>query len=128
MKTALTLALILTASWAWGQDSERIATPTYWSAVGVAAGVTAVDAFTTVANVGPHSRTCPVEVYSPWLYGSQPSAGRTAALMAGEVFLSSFAAYEIKRRGHRRLWLTPLAWTAVTHARGTINNLSRCTQ
>lgn len=119
MKSALTLALILTASWAWGQDSQRIATPIYWSAVGIAAGFTTTDLTTTL------QLSCKVETANVWLYGPHTSAARTVPLMAAQVAGAAAVSYFAKRSHGpmHRLWALPLMLTASSHAVGTAHNL-----
>lgn len=127
MKLLSTLILLMCSSWAWGQD--KIATPTYWTAVGIAASSAAADASTTLLLIGPQSHTCPLEVWTPELYGEQPKPARTIAVMGSEVIGAAVLSYEWRKHVHGRvgrMWLTPLAYVAAVHARATIHNASYC--
>jgi len=119
MKAALTLALILAASWAWGQEQPKIATPLYWTAVGAASALTGWDAQSSQAGYSrnPYCQ----EIGTAWLYGARPSAEREWLTMSGEVVASSAVSYLLKRH-HRRWWIVPLVWTASVHAHGAISN------
>jgi hypothetical protein len=124
MKNAIMLTLlILTASWVWGQDQPKIATPAYWSAVAATSALTAWDAQTALAGYA-RDPYC-YESATPWLYGRRPGAAREYSFIAGEVVVSATASYLLKRH-HQRWWLAPLAWTAGVHAYGIVNNLGVC--
>jgi hypothetical protein len=125
-KAALTLALILAASWAWGQDFDaaaapqvKIATPLYWSAVGIAAGFTAADLTTTL------QLPCTVERANPWMYGVHHPAERAAPIMIAQVAGAAAVSYFAKRSHGpmHRLWALPLMIAASSHAVGTAHNL-----
>ena len=122
------LFALLCTSLCWGQvvvSASKIATPTYWTAVGVAAGLTAMDAGTTLTLIGPN-RGCTVEGWSPGLYGRHPQAARVIPLMAGQVTAAALLAYEARRhRCSRRFWVIPLIAVGA-HAHGAIHNLQVC--
>lgn len=117
---ALVLLLLVAASRAQSTTEPRIAGPSYWSAVGATALVTAADAGTTLAI--PNVR----EVSTPWLYGTHPRPARTIIAMSLEVVGSSLVAYELKKNhGGRmsRYWWAPLAYMTAVHGKGTIHNI-----
>lgn len=81
------------------------------------AGATALDGYTT-ANA---CRGC-YEVVSPVLYGRQPSAGRTAAVMGAEFAVVTTLAYVLPRTPLRKFWWLPQVLHISTHATGGIHN------
>jgi hypothetical protein len=120
------LFCVMTGALCWGQ--ERIASTSYWTATGAAIGAATADAITTSLMVGK-GHGCRREVFSPSVYGTQPTPARTVLIMAGGVSLAAIASYEAKKHLHgkaARLWSVPLLYVASANARGAINNVEHC--
>lgn len=114
---AIGLVLLIMVAASKAQDAERIATPSYWTAVSATTSLVAADAVTTLRIPNATER------FSPWLYGQHPRPARTVAVMAGEDLFAALAAYELKKH-HSRLWAAPLAYMGFVHGRGMIFNLT----
>jgi hypothetical protein len=105
-------------------SSARIADKSFWTTIAITISTNSADAFTTAKWVG-NADHCQYEAWSPWLYGRQPSAGRTVGVMAAEtVGVASFS-YFLKKK-EKRYWRLPLLLSAGAHSMGAIHNFSNC--
>lgn len=134
MKPALRLAFLIaaTTSIALGQVSDapaKVADRKFWAITSWNVAASFTDGATTVLQVG-HTKTCPLEVESPILYGRNPDAGRTGAIMGGLLLATALASYEAKKH-QAHLWKIPL-WpgiqssVALAHTLGAAHNLLTC--
>jgi hypothetical protein len=98
--------------------------PVYWTVFGAAAAGASLDAYTTARYVG-HEGHCDHEEMSPWLYGTKAHDARVIAIIAAEVVGSATLSYLLKKKG-KKWWSAPLLYTTAIHARGAVNNFSRC--
>jgi hypothetical protein len=100
----------------------------YWTALGAASLGVTLDAYTTIATIGPGNR-CNAEVESPSLYGRVPAPARTVAVMGAQLGTAIFLSRELRRRSRRknmrRLTLLLAASNAV-HFAGAIHNERVC--
>ena len=95
----------------------------YWLAAGITVAAIGADFGSTVALVGHGS--CPVEAYSPFMYGRRAEPARVGVVMALEASFALGVGYWAKKHNHR-LWAAPMLYMTAVHTRGTINNLRRC--
>jgi hypothetical protein len=134
MKALSTHIVLLFASLCWGQESQPIATPTYWTAAAMAGIGTALDAYTTVTRIHPATHpyefACTEEVWAPELYGKHPHAVRVSLVMGAEFAGSILVSRELKKRLKGKIlgraWLLPLAYEANSHWQGAIHNFQHC--
>lgn len=96
----------------------------YWSAASVAVAAVAVDGYSTVAWIG-RGEGCDYEAWSPMLYGRHPQPARVASVLAVETSLALGTAY-LLRRHHSKLWVAPVAFLGISHARGAAHNFQNC--
>jgi hypothetical protein len=119
------------------QDKSRRA---FWIQTSVAAAAMTADGVTTFAfrrtgTVTYHQPPavtitetyplCSRETGTPWLYGSTPSRGRMAAILAGEFTASALAGRWLQKKG-KWYWRVPQSVLTGTHAAGAISNFSNC--
>jgi hypothetical protein len=105
-------------------SSARTADKAFWLTTAITIGANSADAFTTAKWVGNRDH-CQYEAWSPWLYGSQPSAARAVGVMAAETAGVASFSYVLKKK-QKRYWRLPLLLSAVGHGMGAINNFSKC--
>ena len=95
----------------------------YWSAAGITVAAIGADFGSTIALVGHGS--CPVEAYSPWMYGRRAAPARVGVTMALEASVALGVGYWAKKH-NKRLWWAPMAYMSAVHSRGLANNLQHC--
>ena len=128
----LILVLLVSSAIACAQLPDapsHVVDRSFWLVTSWNAASTIGDAATTLALVG-HTEQCPYEVWSAPLYGRQPQAARTTAVMGGLFAASVVLSYELKRHNAHiwkvQLWTLPQVYMASTHTAGVFNNLKRC--
>lgn len=92
-------------------------------------GSTFADSYTTMFAtqnwLAGKTNVCNVEVQSPYLYGTHPTAGRAYAVASAKSAGSLLAAYYL-RKHHNKFWSLPLIATSVTGLQGVTQNMRAC--
>ena len=125
------LMILVLGSICWGQTLESVPRwsrdKLFVSTMLFSAAAHGIDGFTTADMIGPNSRTCPEEIWTPWMYGKHPSPGRVAGVVAVEFGMSTGASYLLRKaRAPRWLWMAPMVGQSAIHMRGAIHNLRYC--
>jgi len=95
----------------------------------VSAGSTFADSYTTLFArqnwLAGKKGVCNMEVESPYLYGTHPTAGRVYAVASAKSAGSILAAYYL-RKHHSRLWSVPLVANSIISLQGVTQNMIAC--
>ncbi|HEV2470715.1 MAG TPA: hypothetical protein VGS78_16100 [Candidatus Sulfotelmatobacter sp.] len=95
----------------------------------MSAGATFADSYTTMFAtqnwLAGKTNVCNVEVQSPYLYGTHPTAPRVYAVASAKSAVSIFAAYYL-RKHHSKFWAAPLLANSAISLQGVTQNMRAC--
>src|SRR4029077_1145582 len=95
----------------------------------ISTGSTFADSYTTLFArqnwLAGKKGVCNMEVQSPYLYGTHPSAGRVYAVASAKSFGAAMAAYYL-RKHHSRFWSAPLVANSIVSLQGVTQNMIAC--
>ncbi|MFZ0734845.1 MAG: hypothetical protein WAM79_21195 [Candidatus Sulfotelmatobacter sp.] len=95
----------------------------------ISSGATFADSYTTMFAtqnwLAGKTNVCNVEIQSPYLYGTHPTAPRVYAVASAKSAVSIFAAYYL-RKHHNRFWAAPLLANSAISLQGVTQNIRAC--
>ena len=95
----------------------------------MSSGATFADSYTTMFAtqnwLAGKTNVCNIEVQSPYLYGTHPTAPRVYAVASAKSAVSVFAAYYL-RKHHNKFWAAPLLANSAISLQGVTQNMRAC--